>query len=154
MSFDKKTEEILKNKSGQDAIIEMDDLLSPIFYDNPDKLTKCEKNIVYIEELEREINNGGFNQYFFNSSGDFAMEAINALKIIGSKIFLEILQEAVNKFPDKIVPKDRYERQELLKKIDKNIELWEELDNRFYKYEEDIYGLMIKYIHKNINEFR
>jgi hypothetical protein len=109
---------------------------------------------VYIEELEREINNGGFNQYFFNFSGDFVMETINALKIIGSKIFLEILQEAVNKFPNKIVPKDRYERQELLKKIDKNMELWEELDNRFYIYEEDIYELMIKYIQKNCNEFR
>jgi hypothetical protein len=154
MAFDKKTEEILRTKSGQDAIIEIDDLLSPIFYDAPDTLTECEKNIVYIEELEREVNNGGFNQYFFNSSGDFALETIGALKIIGSKTFLEIVQEAVDKFPGKIVPKDRGERQKLLANIDENIELWEELDNRFYEYEEDIYELMIRYIRKNINEFR
>jgi hypothetical protein len=146
------TKKILENKSGQDAIIEIDDLLTSVFYDTPDKLTECEKNIVYIEELEREVNNGGFNQYFFNSSGDFAIETINALKVIGSKIFLEILQEAVNKFPGRIVPKDRYKRQELLEGI--NIDLWEELDNRFYKYGEDIYDLMIKYINQNINEFR
>jgi hypothetical protein len=154
MIFTKKTEKILENKSGQDAIIEIDNLLTPVFYGAPDKLTECEKNIVYIEELEREINNGGFNQYFFNSSGDFAMETINALKVVESKFFLEILQEAINKFPNKTVPKDRYERQELLAEIDENIELWEELDNRFYKYEENIYDLMIKYINKNINEFR
>jgi adenosylmethionine-8-amino-7-oxononanoate aminotransferase len=95
MFFGKKIVKILKVKSGQDAIIEIDNILSKIFYSNPDKLTNSEKNIVYIEELEREINNGGFNQYFFNSSGNYATETINALKLIVSKIFLQLLEEAV-----------------------------------------------------------
>jgi hypothetical protein len=43
MFFDKQTEKILKNKDGQDAIIDIDNLLSPIFYENLEKLTSCEK---------------------------------------------------------------------------------------------------------------
>jgi hypothetical protein len=152
MFFGKKTEKILINKNGQDAIIDIDNLLSPVFYKNPEKLTSCEKNIVYIEELEREINNGGFHQYFFNSSGNFTKETLNALNIIGSKIFFNILEKAINKFPNGSVPSDRNERQDILNKFDEG--LWIELDNEFYKYEEDIYKLMIEYIKNNINEFR
>jgi hypothetical protein len=155
MLLGKKIDKIINNKNKEDAIIEIDNLLTPIFYKNVEKLTLCEKNIVYIEELEREVNNGGFSQYFFNSSGDFAKETLNALNTIGSKIFLEILESAVNNFPDGIVPIDRDERQEILAELEeKDEELWEEMDNKFYKYEEDIYELMIEYIKENINDFR
>lgn len=33
-----------------------------------------------ISELEAEINNGGFNQYFFNSSGQNCFETLKALE--------------------------------------------------------------------------
>jgi hypothetical protein len=155
MFFGKKTEKILKNKNGQDAIIAIDNLLSPIFYKNPEKLTLYEKNIVYIEELERAVNNDGFHGYFFNSSGNFTKETLNALNIIGSKIFFNILEKAINKFSNGIVPNNRDERQDILNKLVENDEeLWGELDKEFYKYEEDIYKLMIEYIKNNINEFR
>jgi hypothetical protein len=152
MFFGKKTEKILKNKNGQNALVDIDNLLSPVFYKNPKKLTLCEKNIVCIVELEHEVNNGGFRQYFFNSSGNFAKETLNALNIIGSKIFFNILEKAINKFPNGIVPSDRDKRQNILNKLE--IDLWDELDNEFYKYEEDIYKLVIEYIKNNINEFR
>jgi len=104
--------------------------------------------------LEREVNNGGFSQYFSNSSGNYTKETLDALNIIGSKIFLKIFEEAINKFPNGIVPNNIDERQNIILKIDENNELWEELDSEFYNYEEDIYILMIEYIKNNINEFR
>jgi hypothetical protein len=155
MFSSKKTEKILKNKDGQEAIIEIDNLLSPIFYENPEKLTLCEKDIVYIEEFEREVNNGGFSQYFQNDSGNYTEETVNAFKAIGSKIFLNILENAINKFPNSLVPKNNDERNEVLMELESNNEnLWTELDNKFYEYEEDIYELLIEYIKKNINDFR
>jgi len=151
----KKIEKIIKNKSGQDAIIEIDIILSDIFYKNPEKLSIHEKNIVYIEEFEREVNNGGFSQYFSNSSGNNALETLNALNLINSKIFKKILENAIDKFPNRIVPKDRDEREELLMDIENNnADLWDELDNEFYEYEEDIYILLIEYIKNNIKDFR
>jgi len=144
MFFGNKIENIIKNKNMQEVIIEIDKLLMPIFYKHPEKLTLSEKNYIYIEELVNEVNNGGFDQYFFNSYGNNTMEAINALEIIGSKIVLNIFKKAVNKFPNGIVPKDRNERQKILLEINNNDEeLWNELDQEFYKCEEDIYILLI-----------
>jgi hypothetical protein len=151
----RKIEKILNKQTGQDAIIEIDDILSQIFYTDPDVLTQCEKNIVFIEELEREVNNGGFSQYFSNYSGDYAIETLTALKTIKSKIFFDLLNNAIKKFPDGTAPKDRDEREELVEKMEnENDSLWDSLDENFLQYEEDIYSLMIDYIRNNMKEFR
>ena len=153
--FNKRIEKIIKTKNVQEAIIDIDNLLSPIFYKNPEKLSFSEKNIVYIMELEREVNNGGFYQYFFNSSGSYTIETIEALKIIGSKTFFDLLIKAKNIFPNEIVPKNNNERQKLIFELtEKDKEIWNDLDSEFYKYEEDIYKLLLDYINENINYFR
>jgi len=155
MLFGGKVETILKSKTGQDAIMAVDNLLTPIFYKKPKSLTQSERNIVYIEELEREVNNGGLDQFFVNSSGDYAEETINALKQIRSVRFLKILETAVEQFPNAKPPKDRDERLEVMERIeDKTASIWNALDDEFYKYDEDIYSLMIEYIRANIKEFR
>jgi hypothetical protein len=65
------------------------------------------------------------------------------------------LNNAIKKFPDGTVPKDRDEREELVEKMEnENDSLWDSLDESFYQYEEDIYSLMIDYIKNNIKEFR
>jgi hypothetical protein len=155
MLFVNKVEAILKKQSGQDAIIAIDNLLTPLFYSNPDKLSLPEKNIVYVEELEREINNGGFNRFFFNGAGDYTGETIGALSAIGSKVFLEILTQARREFPPGRFPRDRSQRQAILKDMpEKSNEAWERLDQRFMRYEEDLHQLLVKYVKINITEFR
>ncbi len=42
-------------------------------------LTLAEQHILAIEELDAEINNGGFAQYYFNSSGDHWQHAYDGL---------------------------------------------------------------------------
>lgn len=147
--------DILNNKTGQDAIIDIDNLLSPIFHSKPEILTKEEKVVVLIEELEREINNGGFNQFFSNSTGNYYSRILSSLKKIGSVNFYSILQRSSEPFPNASVPTGRKKRQAILEEIkDKAEEFWEELDQEFYKYEEDIYGLLITFIKNNIEKFR
>lgn len=48
--------------------------------------------------LESEINNGGFNQFFINSSGKFAEMASESLKLLGAIDFYSILQKAIEIF--------------------------------------------------------
>ena len=128
--------------------------MSPIFHADEEKLSKCAKNIIYIEKLEEEVNHGGFGNYFFYNSGNYAMETREALRDIGSTIFFDIVTNAIQIFPNGIVPKELDERQAVLNDIEtKNSDVWEELNNKFMKYEEDIYSLLIDYINKNINEF-
>ena len=35
-----------------------------------------------VEDFEAEVNNGGFDQFFFNSRGDFSIESLEALELI------------------------------------------------------------------------
>ena len=155
MLFKGKVKKILDEKSGEKAIMAIDNLLSPIFYSKPEKLSEEEKTIVYIENLEREVNNGGFSQFFFNSSGDFTEETVIALRNVGSTKFLGLLTSAIEQFPNSYVPKNRMERQDILDRIEDTSSLiWNDLDTEFYKYEEDLYSLMRKYILANIRKFR
>lgn len=111
--------------------------------------------ITHIEELEREVNNGGFSQFFFNTSGDFTEETVQALKDIGSTKFLGLVESAVTQFPKSFVPRDQMERAEILEDIeDEAGPIWDDLNIEFYKYEEDIYALMRNYILGNIKKFR
>lgn len=114
--------DILKSKTGQDAVIEIDYLLAPIFCRNPQNLSRPEKNICNVADLEREFNNGGFGQFFLNSSGDNTRETISALKEIGSKRFLSLLELAVQQFPGGKVPTDRDERLEVMEQMEVRVE--------------------------------
>ncbi|MCA9955580.1 MAG: DMP19 family protein [Ardenticatenaceae bacterium] len=155
MLFSKKVKKILKEQSGEKAIIEIDSLLTPIFHSAPEKLSNEEKTIVFIEALEREINNGGFSQFFFNSSGDFVAETVAALKTIGSTIFLELLETAIAQFPDSYVPKNQSEREDIIDRIEDDASpVWQKLEAKFYRHEENIYDLMLAYISANIKKFR
>jgi len=117
-------------------------------------LTQAQKNFYYIQELEREVNNGGFDQYFYNSSGDYAHETISALQAIGAEKAMKILQSAINEFPDHLVPKDRTTRQEILSKMEGKAQLnWQKLDDEFYTYPDDLSELNIEYVRKNKKDF-
>ncbi|MBK8706124.1 MAG: DMP19 family protein [Saprospiraceae bacterium] len=119
-----------------------------------DKLTEEQKLFYYNQCLEREINNGGFNQYFFNSSGDFAHKTVQSLKTIGANKTADILQKAIDQFPNSNVPEDRTERQEILEQIQETADqVWEELDQKFFSYEDDLNTLNIEFARKNKDKF-
>ena len=85
----------------------------------------------YQQNLEREVDNGGFSQYFTNSSGGFAHETILSLKAVGADKTAEILQQAIDQFPGKQVPKDRAERIEVVEQIEEKAGgVWEQLDQK------------------------
>jgi hypothetical protein len=63
------------------------------------------------------LNNGGFDQYFFNSAGDLVLDAIEAARSVGASELLALLQRAVEVLdvPD---PTDRDARQDTLDELD------------------------------------
>ena len=149
-------EELLLSENINNSIIELDNYICElcVWGEKPDNLTTEQKNFFFNQNLEREINNGGFYQYLFNSSGDFAHETIKSLKIIGADKTATILQQAIDQFPDKIVPKNRTERQEILEKIEETAnEIFEDLDQKFLVYEDDLNTLNIEFVRQNKNKF-
>jgi hypothetical protein len=58
-------------------------------------LTTEERIVLAVEALEREVNDGGYDQFFVNSSREFAPIIVGALQRIGCKKTANITQKAV-----------------------------------------------------------
>ncbi|MFQ3182592.1 MAG: hypothetical protein ACI9Z4_002205 [Polaribacter sp.] len=121
--------------------------------DNFNNLNEFEKTFIYIDVLEDNVTNGGFIQFFFNSSGQFAHEIFQAYLAIKAETTIDILTKAIHLFPEIPVPKDARIRQQILMEKDSNIDLWDTLDTDFYKYEDNIIELTLNYVRENISHF-
>jgi hypothetical protein len=62
----------------------------------------------------REVDNGGLDQFFHNSSGMYAAEVSKALHLLGATEHAAAFEKALKIFPDGHAPLDQDERQSLL----------------------------------------
>lgn len=58
-------------------------------------LTRTERIVLTVEAMEREVANGGFNQFFFNSSNEYAHELVATLREIGVPDIADIAERAL-----------------------------------------------------------
>lgn len=72
------------------------------------------KETLLLGWLIGEIENGGFDQYFFNESGDDFATTLEAAINVGGLRVAAILDEAAALFPGGVVPKDCVERRQIL----------------------------------------
>ncbi|MCS3556938.1 MULTISPECIES: DUF4375 domain-containing protein [unclassified Sphingobacterium] len=59
---------------------------------------KSRQAIYMIWVLEAEVNNGGYNQFYFNSSGQFTTHLSEALRLVGANKFAELTKRANDTF--------------------------------------------------------
>lgn len=128
--------------------------------------------------LEGEVHNGGYGQYFFNSPGQYAFEAVEYLKLIGAKKLAETTQKALDTITGSSLSKEKYlknqrnrelipdARKIVLAKAKRELnesELeWgvlneyesklEKYDNQFYNNDENLWWLRIEYLKKHLDE--
>jgi len=89
-------------------------------------------------EFAREVNNGGLNQYFFNSSGQNCFETLRYFKRNGQTKEARILEEAIN-----LINPNKLSEEALIEKLRKRVvtELQDsivnskldKLDNEYYQ---------------------
>ena len=116
-------------------------------------LSLAERVFRAIWELEGEVNNGGFDQYFFNSSGDTAFAVVDALKAIGADSTAQILAAANALFPGLSPPRDRDARQSLLAGFEPEQQATlERLDQQFFLYPDNLTELLHDYVKRNSAE--
>jgi hypothetical protein len=150
-------EKVLKIERRDMIVMEIETYLNEKseYGENIEKLNSSQQAFLFVENLEREVNNGGFNQFYFNSSGDFSQETVNALLEIGAEKTAEIIKKANSEFKNGIVTKDRTERQNELEQIEKKAkENWNKCDSEFYEYKDDLIELLIAFVIKNKTEFK
>ena len=106
-----------------------------------------EQVVIMIFWLELEVNNGGFDQFYFNSAGVFANRCPQALRTIGAFRTALIVERANSYFPNGHPPEDREQRQCCLEEIvDNQGKDFDELDDQFYAYEDNLTDLLYDYI--------
>jgi hypothetical protein len=121
--------------------------------DNFEHLNEFETTFILIDVLEHNVTNGGFVQLFFNSSGQFAHEILQAYIAIKATKTVDIISRAIQLFPVIPIPKNvRIRQQALMASLD-NLDLWDDLDKEFDKYEDDIIQLTIDYVRNHLQYF-
>lgn len=113
-------EEILENKgSEEDKFYAIADIIAEKEAEVTFNSLKVEeKNIYMIDTLLTEINNGGLDEYFFNTDGKYSVDTINLLKMLGQHEFAEILHRASIIYNDKNNEEDKFD---LLNEFDEKI---------------------------------
>jgi hypothetical protein len=106
--------------------------------------------------LEGEVNNGGFNQYYFNSDGVFAQMALDGCRRIKANKFADLVSRANNVYQENKERLAAYDdgSMESFSKSYKDNPL-NKFDDDFYDLEkkENISKLRIKYIREHKSEF-
>lgn len=57
--------------------------------------TAAERTVLAVEAMEREVNNGGFHQFFLNASDEYAPILVSVLEDIGAVRTAEIAERAM-----------------------------------------------------------
>lgn len=116
-------------------------------------LSEPERIFYTTQILEMEVNNGGFGQFFFNSSGNLANEVVHAFTEIGAVKTADICRKAFSVYGEE-VPKDRDERQDILECLNEEQEkILERCDDAFFDYEENLNELNYAFVMRNKDNF-
>jgi len=113
-----------------------------------EELLAAERVFLLIWELESEVNNGGFHQYFYNSSGALAPNIVDALKTIGAEATADIVQRAINAVVGTMTSwSDDAGRQAGLNRLSPETRrVLEDLDQQYYACPEDLTPLLYNYV--------
>ncbi len=144
---------LLASKDSNGSIIELDNYICELceYGQHLERLSEPQRVFYFNQELEREINSGGFSSFFYYSYANYFDETIASLKSIGAFQFAALLQDATTVFPNNQVPKDLNERQELVESFAEDA--WKEYDDKFYAYPENLNKLNLEYVRKHKDLF-
>ena len=153
----KDLDKLLTPSDIEDSIGEISFFVAKVcdYGNNFDTVTEPQKYIYLNRWFENQINNGGFCQYFVNSSSDVVHQTVDSLRIIGANATADMLQKAIDQFPNKTVPNTYETRMAIFSQLDDTAyNIWEELNQKFYTNPpDDLTALNFEYIKQNRNEF-
>jgi len=118
-------------------------------------LTELQQNFYAVYELDAEVNNGGLHQYFSNSSGEHAREALRGLYAIGMPERAKRLKKEFDRFGVNGPSKDPTIFVGQLDKLSKTSEdPFDAYDTAYYSDKSSIAAYLAKYAVKNKESFK
>jgi hypothetical protein len=83
--------------------------------------------------MRSEVDNGGFHQYLYNSTGMLANDAERGADLMGATEFGDLLRELLALFPDGRLREEQEDRISFLEGLsEEGLAKLEQLDDRFY----------------------
>ena len=111
-----------------------------------------QKTFSAIWELESQVNNGGFDQYFRNSETDEIAYAPAALKAIGAHKCCDIVDRALRLLGS--LPPTREARAEVLDAFEQGeADSLEAFDQQFTSYPDDLTELLFEFVTRHPETF-
>jgi hypothetical protein len=120
--------------------------------DGKECLTEPQLAYLTLSWLDADVNNGGFTQYFFNSSGELAQHAVRAATTVGAPQLAGIIGEAVALFDVDGPSPDRDQRMDQLSGID--LEALDKLSEAYYKCPEKLGEILPLFVSRNPKAFK
>lgn len=106
-----------------------------------------------LDWCQKEVRNGGFSQFFENSTGMLAPEALQGFKMIGATSYAKVLEEAIRLLPGRRALRSRLFR--YLQSRFLSSERLDALESRFYDLlkSDDLEKYRGGYVRENPGEF-
>lgn len=160
--YSRLTNEIINSTPDDNLCLTVTDTIHEIIgYDDDEcekfqNLTLAQKFILAVWVVEAEVNNGGFDQFYFNSSKQYSDIAVTAFMAIGAPKFAALMEKANQIYLSIKDELDKYD--------DGTVESFSasykdnplnELDTQFYNLylEEELDKLCVSYIRSHVSEF-
>ena len=136
---DDEIENFWKEENDEELVLRLYDYIQKKSYNflKKENLNDVEKNIMIINDLDGEVNNGGFEQFFFNSRGEYNDSLVNALTAVNASETAGICAKALD-----IISRG------LLKEQESEL-LDQECDKPFYDKSENLTSLIAEYARIN-----
>lgn len=109
-----------------------------VFLDGFEQMPEPARHVFAVWWCDAEVCNGGFHQFFFNSTGVLAPEALEGFRAVGLLRCAELLEIAMGKF-DEPYPRDRDAREAALEALARDGEKRSEWDP-FYEFDDRYYN--------------
>jgi hypothetical protein len=121
------------------------------------KLPRGLRMVFTVDTLEREVNNGGFSQYFENTRGVVAKICLEDLAKLGAKHSYQLLKTAIERVesskPSRRPSRETHEKGEVFADGDM-YEGLDDLSKAFWKNPDLIDDLFLKYVKEHPEDFK
>jgi hypothetical protein len=105
--------------------------------------------------LEGEVNNGGFNQFFWNNSEKLAAHAVAGFRLLGANGLAAVVERAIAIFSSEEPVQRKFKEQRTLEAFSESYKhtRLSDLDKEFYALAESLSPIRISYIRSHPGEF-
>ena len=136
-------------------------LIDALYADEPQKrvsladLSPGQRALYSLLATDGEVKNGGFEQFFTNSTGALIDDAIRGARRVGLRKHERILREAAGIFPNADVPEDWDLRNDVFATIPAELaeDKLSQLDERWYALDRLLDERLRSYVRANPDEF-